>query len=103
MNMAQYATIMPEYDLICFNLPHCPFRKHGCILVNVYWFLYMPESTRINFSDCQILNDISQGFEYALSIKCAMILNIPQYNYNKIIIDIITCLLDLYIHKNNER
>ena len=38
------------------------------------------------FSMCLIILDIWQGFDYFSGIKYAMVLNMPQYSYNNIII-----------------
>ena len=45
------------------------------------------------FSIGLIILDIWHGFEDASGIKCARVLNMPRYNYNKIIIIVINVII----------
>ena len=38
------------------------------------------------FSICLIISDICQGLDYVSGIKHGMVLNMPRFSYNKVII-----------------
>ena len=69
LNMAQYASIMPEYALMSLNM-----SEHG-ILLNVPEFAWK----------YLMILDIWQGLEYTSDIKYFSILNMPWYSYNNLI------------------
>ena len=86
-NMAQYATIMPEYDSLCLNVPHYVWKclNTGLNMADYCWmFLNISENAWINCPGCTrfsiyLILDFWQGFEYA------RVLDMLQYSYNNII------------------
>ena len=97
LDIARYATIMPQYALIPLSMP-----EHGWILLNVPKYVWKCLNKLLWFSTCLIITCISHGFEYVSVIKYAKVLNMLRYSYNNIItitsVVMLECLSARFVH-----
>ena len=100
-NMTQYATIMPEYDSICLEVPQYAWTclNIGLSMLSIpeYAWKCLNKLTTSWFSLCLIILHIWQGFKYASDIKYAWVSNMLLFSYNNIIIIIIIITIIIII------